>query len=116
MKIKFFFLLVLFLGIGALTFAQAQTAAPAETKDVNTQVVAPDHAKTGECTGHGTMEAKADCKWVDANNDGVCDTCKKTEKECKEACKSAEPKTGCAMQKECGKSGASCCPSKDGKK
>jgi len=45
MKTKFFFLLVLFMGIGALTYAQTQTAAPAESKDANTQVVAPDHAK-----------------------------------------------------------------------
>ena len=120
MKIKFFFLLALFLGIGAITFAQAQTTAPAETKDVSTQTVAPDHAKTGECTGHSTTGMKADCKWIDADNDGKCDTCKKTEAECKEACKhdaaATTPKSGCAMQKECGKSGASCCPSKDGKK
>jgi hypothetical protein len=116
MKTKFFFLMVLFLGISALTFSQAQATAPADNKDVNTQVVAPAPAKTAECAGHQTTGMKAECKWVDANNDGICDTCKKTEKECKEACKPAESKTGCAMQKECGKSGASCCPSKDGKK
>jgi len=119
MKTKFFFLLVLFLGIGALTYAQTQTAAPAETKDTPSQVVAPEQGKTGECTGHQDMGAKADCKWVDANNDGICDTCKKTEKECKEACKTGEQKSGtaagCPMQKECGKT-SSCCPSKGGKK
>ena len=122
MKTKFFLLLVIFLGISALTFAQSE-ATVTEKKDANTQVVAPDHAKTGECAGHATMGAKADCKWVDANNDGVCDTCKKTEKECKEACKSgtAGPaaKTGCASTcphaKDCGKSTGSS-PSKDGKK
>ena len=117
MKTKFFFLLVLFLGIGALTYAQTQVAAPAENKDANTQVVAPDQAKTGECTGHATMGSKADCKWVDANGDGKCDTCNKTDKECKEACKPAEQKSGdaaCPVQKECGKS-SSCC-SKGGKK
>jgi len=115
MKLKFFILIVLFLGIGAISFAQAQSASPSEKKDAPAQVVAPDQGKTGECTGH-QAGAKAECKWVDANNDGICDTCKKTEKECKEACKPAEQKSGCAMQKECGKSGASCCPSKDGKK
>jgi hypothetical protein len=115
MKAKFFFIMVLFLGISALTYAQTQTT-PTEKKDANTQVVSPDKAKTGECTGHMTTGAKAECKWVDANGDGKCDTCGKTEKECKEACKPAEEKSGCPMQKECGKSGASCCPSKDGKK
>jgi hypothetical protein len=112
MKTKFFFLLVLFLGFGALTFAQAQSTAPAEKKDAATQVATPDNAKTGECTGHATMGAKADCKWVDANGDGKCDSCGKTEKECKEACKTTPaaetPKAGCGATcphaKDCGKS------------
>ena len=119
MKTKFFLLVVLFLGISALTYAQTQTAAPVEKKDVPAAVTTTDQAKTGECTGHQTTGVKADCKWVDANNDGVCDTCKKTEKECQEACKSGEMKSGsaagCPMQKECGKS-SSCCSSKGGKK
>jgi hypothetical protein len=117
MKIKFFFLMVLFLGIGAATFAQAQTAAPAEKKDAPAQVVNPEPAKTGECQGHQSAEAKSECKWVDANNDGICDTCNKTQKECKENCK-GESKKGCdpaACGKEGGKS-SGCCPSKDGKK
>ena len=119
MKTKFFFLMVLFLGIGALTYAQTQTAAPAEKKDAPTVVTTTDQAKTGECTGHATTGVKADCKWVDADGDGKCDTCKKTQKECNEACKSGEMKSGsaagCPMQKECGKT-SSCCSSKGGKK
>ena len=115
MKTKFFLLIVLFFGMSALTFAQTQTAAPAEKKDAPTVVTTTDQAKTGECTGHQTTGVKADCKWVDADGDGKCDTCKKTEKECKEACKPAEQKSGCAMQKECGKA-SSCCSSKGGKK
>lgn len=110
MKIKFFILMVLFLGIGAISYAQTQTVAPAETKDAPAVVTTPDHAKTGECSGHQTTGMKADCKWVDVDGDGKCDTCKKTEKECKEACKPAAnaPKQGCASTcphaKDCGKS------------
>jgi hypothetical protein len=111
MKTKFFLLIVLFLGITALTYAQTETAAPAEKKDAPAAITT-DQAKTGECPGHATMEAKDECKWVDANGDGKCDTCSKTEKECKEACKhdaKAEPKkegcgSSCPMHKECGKS------------
>jgi len=116
MKTKFFILVILFLGIGAISYAQTESAAPAVKQEAPAQVVNPEQAKSVECTGHQDMGAKADCKWVDANNDGICDTCKKTEKECKEACKPADQKSGCPMQKECGKSGASCCPSKGGKK
>lgn len=124
MKAKFYFLIVLFLGISALTYAQTQTSAPAEKKDAPSVVATPDQAKTGECAGHATM-AKADCKWVDANGDGKCDTCGKTEKECKESCKheaaATEPKkeggcsSSCPMHKECGKSTGST-PSKEGQK
>jgi hypothetical protein len=115
MKTKFFLLVIFFLGIGAISYAQTQTAAPAEKKDAPAQVVTPEQGKTTECAGH-QAGAKAECKWVDADKDGKCDTCGKTEKECKDACKPADQKSGCPMQKECGKSGASCCPSKDGKK
>lgn len=108
MKIKFFILLVLFLGIGVASFAQTATSAPADKKDGSTQVT--------------TTPAKSDCKWVDANGDGKCDTCGKTEKECKAACGDAkgEPKkegcsSSCPMYKECtGKEGSA--PPKDGKK
>jgi hypothetical protein len=122
MKIKFFILLVLFLGIGAASFAQTATTAPADKKDGSTQVTTTP-AKTGECTGHQEMGAKSDCKWVDANGDGKCDTCGKTEKECKAACgsetKGEGKKEGCSsscpMHKECtGKEGSA--PPKDGKK
>jgi hypothetical protein len=119
MKIKFFILMVLFLGIGAFTYAQT-TAAPAEKKDAPAQVTSPEKGKTGECTGH-QAGAKSECKWVDANNDGKCDTCGKTEKECKEKCAPAsEPKkegcaASCPMHKECGESSGTK-PSKDGKK
>jgi hypothetical protein len=123
MKTKFFLLIALFIGISALTYAQTQTSAPAEKKDAPTVVTTPDNAKTGECPGHATMGAKADCKWVDANGDGKCDTCGKTEKECKESCKhdaAAEPKkegcsSSCPMHKECGKT-TSTTPSKEGQK
>ena len=113
MKTKFFFLVVLFMGISAFMYAQTQAEAPTVKKD----------GKTVECTGHAGMGAKADCKWVDADGDGKCDSCHKTEKECKEACKtvpaSTEAKAGCAAScahaKECGKSSGAA-PSKDGKK
>ena len=110
MKTKFFILIVLFLGISALTYAQTESSAPAEKKDAPTVVTTPDNAKTGECQGHANMGAKAECKWVDADGDGKCDTCGKTEKECKEACapKAATTKSGCAatcpQAKSCGKS------------
>lgn len=120
MKTKFFLLIVLFLGISALTFAQTQTAAPAEKKDAPAAVSTTDQAKTGECAGHSTTGAKADCKWVDANADGKCDGCGHTEKECKEICKhetkapAPAPKSGCAAScahaKECGKSAGSTPP------
>jgi hypothetical protein len=123
MKTKFFLLIALFLGMSAYTFAQSQTAAPTEKKDAPAVVTTPDQAKTGECAGHATMGAKAECKWVDANGDGKCDTCNKTEKECKEACKhepaATTPKSGCAATcphaKDCGKSTGTA-PSKDGQK
>ena len=120
MKMKFFILIVLFLGIGAVSVAQSQSSSPSATKDAPTQVAAPDQAKSVECAGHQTTGAKADCKWVDANSDGKCDLCGKTEKECNEACKpAAASKSGCAAScqyhKECGKSMGSS-SSKDGKK
>jgi hypothetical protein len=119
MKTKFFLLIVLFLGISAITFAQTQTASPAEKKDVATAVTTTDQAKSGECVGHAATGAKADCKWVDANGDGKCDGCGHTEKECKEACKTETKapaaKSGCAAScahaKECGKSAST--PPKD---
>jgi hypothetical protein len=115
MKTKFFILVVLFLGIGAFTYAQTQAVAPSEKQDAPAQV-SPDKAKTGECTGHQTMEGKKECKWVDANGDGKCDSCGKTEKECKEACapKAAATKSGCASTcphaKDCGKSAGAAPP------
>jgi len=121
MKTKFFLLIVLFLGISALTYAQTQSAAPATSKEAPAVTATPDQAKTGDCTGHSTSGAKMDCKWVDANGDGKCDSCGKTEKECKEACapKAATTKSSCAstcpQAKDCGKSAGSA-PAKDGKK
>jgi hypothetical protein len=118
MKSKFFILVVLFLGFGLITFAQAQTSAPAEKKDAPAQTIKADESKTAECPHHATME-KSDCKWVDANNDGICDTCKKTEKECKESCKAASSDKKCDPAACTGKEGeksAGCCSSKGGKK
>jgi hypothetical protein len=111
MKIKLFILLVLFLGIGATSYAQSQTSAPAEKKDApSAQIVAPDHAKT--------TDAKADCKWIDADNDGKCDSCGKTKAECDEKCGTTAPKksgcsSSCPMHKSCGEATAT---PKDGKK
>jgi hypothetical protein len=108
MKTKFFILVILFLGIGAFSFAQTEAAAPSDKKDAPAQVATPEQAKTMECAGHQAGTAKADCKWVDADKDGKCDTCGKTEKECKEKCAaaSAPKKEGCGaacpMHKECG--------------
>jgi hypothetical protein len=115
MKTKIFILMILFLGIGAISFAQSATSTTSDKKDAPSQTVAP--AKTGECTGHQGAEMKSECKFVDANKDGVCDTCGKTEKECAEKCKKDEPKkegcgTACPMHKECGEAA----PKKDGKK
>ena len=118
MKAKFLFLIVLFLGISALTFAQSQSAAPVQSKDAPAVVASPDQAKTGECAGHQTTATKADCKWVDANSDGICDICGSKDKDCKSK-PAAAPKSGCAAScqyhKECGKSMGSS-PAKDGKK
>ncbi|MCK9400230.1 MAG: hypothetical protein M0Q51_09615 [Bacteroidales bacterium] len=118
MKLKFFILFVLFLGIGAISYAQSQTSAPAEKKDAPAQVVNPDQGKSGECPGHQTTVVKSDCKWVDANNDGICDTCNKTKKDCMDNCKTGSEKK-CDPAKCCPNGGAKpagCCPSKDGKK
>jgi hypothetical protein len=118
MKIKFFILMILFLGIGAASYAQSQSSTTAEKKDApSAQIVAPEQSKTGECTGH-TGTAKAECKWVDANGDGKCDTCGMTEAECKEKCGTAAPKkegcgASCPMHKSCGEGST---PPKDGKK
>jgi len=120
MKFKFFFLMVLFLGFGAVSFAQSTVTS--DKKDSTTPTVTTDQQKTGECTHQTTVSSNADCKWVDANNDGKCDSCGKTAEECKTACKpAAAPSKGCdpaacpGHSKEATKS-SSCCPSKDGKK
>jgi len=119
MKIKFFILMVLFLGIGAISYAQSEASAPADKKDAPAQVVSPEPAKTAACPGHQTTEVKSECKWVDANNDGICDTCSKTKKDCMENCKGESKKgcdpAACSGHKEGAKS-TGCCPSKDGKK
>ena len=113
MKSKFFLLVILFMGISAFMYAQTEASAPVEKKEV----------KSMECSGHGAMGAKADCKWVDSNGDGKCDTCGKTEKECKEACKSTPATTSakqgcgatCPHAKDCGKSTGTA-PVKEGEK
>jgi hypothetical protein len=107
MKTKFFFLVILFLAIGAMSYAQTEAAAPSDKRDAPAQVATPEQGKTMDCPGHQAGTAKADCKWVDADKDGKCDTCGKTEKECKEKCTSASaPKkegcgAACPMHKEC---------------
>lgn len=119
MKTKFFFLVILFLAIGAMTYAQTEAAAPTDKKDAPAQVATPEQGKTMDCPGHQAGAAKADCKWVDADKDGKCDTCGKTEKECKDACKAESTMKGCdpasCMGNKGSKSGG-CCSSKEPKK
>ena len=110
----------LFLAFGAVSYAQSQADAPADKQDApKAQVVTSDQNKSGECAGHHAAGTKAECKWVDANNDGKCDTCGMTEAECKEKCATAPKKEGCAascpMHKECGHSSGTT-PSDSGKK
>ncbi len=113
---KFFFLVLMFFAISALVSAQSQSVPSESKKNAPAQTVQQDKAKIGECTGHQDGH-KTECKFVDANSDGLCDTCGK--KDCKDATKSgaAEPAkaAGCPYQKECGKS-SSCGTAKDGKK
>lgn len=47
---------------------------------------------------------KKECTFVDNNNDGKCDTCKKTAEECKQACKANESKdcSKCPSAAACG--------------
>lgn len=107
MKTKFFFLVIFFLAIGAISYAQTKAAAPTDKKDAPAQVATPDQTKTMDCPGHQTMAAKADCKFEDANKDGKCDKCGKTEQECQAKGTPAPKKEGCGtacpMHKECGK-------------
>jgi hypothetical protein len=112
MKSKILILVVLFLAIGIATFAQSVTTEV--KKETTTQTTTVDQSKTGGCAGHQTMGAKADCKWVDANNDGICDTCGK--KDCKDKCA-----TPASTEKKCpstcpGAKSSGCTPAKDGKK
>ncbi len=117
MKIKLFILIILFLGIGAVCLAQSQPASASEKKETpKAQVVTTEKSVPAAATVDHT---KGQCKWVDANGDGKCDTCGKTEKECKENCTPAPKKSGCSsacpMHKECGEAPGTT-PSKDGKK
>jgi hypothetical protein len=111
MKVKFLFLFILLVGFSALTYAQSESATPSEKKDVSGAIVKPDQSKTGDCKGHQVKGANESCVWVDANMDGKCDKCGRTEKECNEASKSTPvtttPKRGCASTcehaRDCGK-------------
>lgn len=115
MKSKFFFMLVLFLGIGFVSFSQSQSEAPATEKDGAAKTMTVDPAKGGDGS-HAITVATADCKWVDANGDGICDTCGK--KDCKAPAKSAGSSNcdpaACAPKGDAKPSG--CCSSKGGKK
>ena len=120
MKSKFFMMLVLFMSLGAFTFAQTQAEAPAEKKDAPAKTINVDQQKSTDCPHHQAAvkpECKVECKWVDADKDGICDTCGK--KDCKEKCKTADGKkcdpAACTGQKaEAMPSG--CCSAKGGKK
>lgn len=116
MKSKFLLLFVLFLAIGLASFAQTATTSSDVKKDTPAQTTV-DQSKTDACVGHGTA-TKADCKWVDTNKDGKCDTCGKTTEECKE--KSATTTGSKCNPAACGSKDATkaggCCPGKSGKK
>ena len=114
MKSKFFFLFVFFMAIGAYTFAQsAAETAPAQ-KDATQKEVAVQKSTTGTAGQTVTM-SQDDCKWVDANNDGICDTCGKTDCGKKSAKASTSSPADCPVKSSC-KSSSSCCSSKGGKK
>jgi len=115
MKSRFLFLFVLFMGFSAYTFAQAAAEAAPVKQDAPKQEMSMDKAKSAECA-HGQTAAKSDCKWVDANNDGICDTCGK--KECGDK-KAAKSMSGCdpaACPSKSGTMPSGCCSSKGGKK
>ncbi len=99
MKIKILFITLLFLGFSAAVMAQSQEVPAAKKDAATTQTM----TKSGDCSG--THTAKADCKWVDKNNDGLCDVC--GSKECKDKQAAAAPKSSsaapCPYTKECGK-------------
>jgi hypothetical protein len=103
MNIKSFIIILILVAFGIAAMAQSQEAPAAAKKDVPAQTISADKAKTGDCAGHQTS-AKADCKWVDANNDGLCDVC--GSKECKDKKQTAAPKSGaaapCPHYKDCG--------------
>jgi hypothetical protein len=115
MKSKFFSLFVLFMLIGAYSFAQMATDGSNTQKDAPKKEVTIDNSK-GSVSASGNAAVKADCKWVDSNNDGLCDVC--GEKDCgKKEAKAAthvDNPSGCPVKSSCKPSG--CCPSKDGKK
>ena len=115
MKSKFFFLFVLFMGIGVYTFAQAAADVSTTKKDSPRQEVSIDNSKS-TVSSSSSMTAKSDCKWVDADKDGICDICGKKDcgkKETKATMNSKSP-SDCPVKSSCGKK--TCCSSKGGKK
>jgi hypothetical protein len=116
MNTKFVLILILFLGIGMSSYAQSQISASTEKKDAPVQVAGTEQAKSGESI-QGQAVTKTDCKWVDANKDGVCDNCGR--KDCQPKGQGSpsgkcDP-AACQFHKECGKP-ASCGAAKDIKK
>jgi len=110
--------MVFFLGIGMMTFAQSASEAPVTSKAKATTVTTKEApAQSGECTGHEAA-AKADCTFVDANGDGICDTCGK--KDCKDSKKAAASTGSKCDPAACGSKSSTapsgCCSSKGGKK
>ena len=59
---------------------------------------------------------KKECTFVDQNNDGKCDTCKKTAEECKQACKAQEAKdcSKCPSAAACGEKKGEVVPAGEG--
>ncbi len=63
----------------------------------------------GQATDKEKKNSKTECKFIDKNKDGKCDTCGATADKCKDACKAKEGK-------DCSKcpSSATCGEHKDG--
>jgi hypothetical protein len=59
---------------------------------------------------------KKECTFVDNNNDGKCDTCKKTAEECKQECKALEGKdcSKCPSAAACGEKKGEVVPAAEG--
>jgi hypothetical protein len=115
MKFKFFYLTIIFLGISSYTFAQAAVDAAPIKQDAPKQEVKQEKGKTADCPAYQAVD-KTDCKWVDANNDGRCDTCGKKNCGKKVTASTSEKCPPAACSSKSATKARSCCSSKGGKK